>query len=543
MSRSLLHHNLSASADRLPQNVAFRFNQQEVTFAQLECISNQLARQLHRCNVNKGDRVGMFLDRSLETAFAVYGILKAGAVYVPIDPLSPPSRIQNILESCDINCLISAPDKAAILNRSLVRFNGLKFVLGCSPPNPEHSAASGRCRYISWSEINDLQDSSFSAADVKSDDLAYIMFTSGSTGTPKGIMHTHHSGHAYARITVDTYSISAMDRIGNHAPLHFDISTLGYLAAPLAGATTIIIPEPHTRMPASMSKLAEDEKFTIWYSVPFALIQLLTRGVLDQRDLSSLRWVLFGGDPFSPRQIRQLQDYWPTAQFANLYGPAETNQCTLYLVPESLKGTEEAISIGDVWPETEALIVDSDNDPVNPGDVGELLIRSPTMMRGYWNRPELNAQCFFQSPKDKKVFYRTGDLASRNHDNLMYYHGRMDRLVKVRGNRIELDEVEAAILTHAEVEEAAAYILDSGTEQERLELTLLLENGEPGDVEMFLRYLRERVPRYAIPDQIIFTRQFPRTSSGKIDRRKLSQVRDESFAQSTESDESEIHTK
>ena len=515
----LLHHNLSASADRVPQNVAFRFSQNEISYAELDCISNQIARQLNLCKVNKGDRVGIFLDRSLETAQTVYGILKAGAAYVPIDPLSPVSRIQTIVESCNIRCLITAPNKASFIARALGELPELEFILGCGYPDTE--SGIGNCHFIPWSEISDLSDSAYSTSGVTSDDLAYIMFTSGSTGTPKGIMHTHFSGHAYARITLDTYSITPEDRIGNHAPLHFDISTLGYLAAPLAGATTIIIPEPHTRMPASMSKLAEDERFTIWYSVPFALIQLLTSGVLEDRDLSALRWVLYGGDPFSPRQIRELMDFWPQAQFANLYGPAEVNQCTLYLVPGSLTGSEESIPIGDVWSDTEALILSPDNKPVKAGEIGELLIHTPTMMRGYWNRPELNSKCFYHHPSEPKTYFRTGDLASKNHDNLMYYHGRMDRLVKVRGNRIELDEIEAAVLTHPLVVEAAAYILDPGTERERLELGVLLEHGSMDTGATLRQHLEARLPRYAIPDQIVFPGHFPRTTSGKIDRRRL----------------------
>jgi amino acid adenylation domain-containing protein len=525
MLNTLLHTNLSASADRYPENVAFRFAETEFKYSELDRRSNQLARQLQQCNVEKGDRVGIYLDRSLETAVAVYGILKAGAAYVPIDPLSPASRIRTIVESCDISCIVSAPNKVAFIMCSAENFPALKYVLGCGPADKSDSNDSGKIRFISWSEIFDSNDSPCSATGIKSDDLAYIMFTSGSTGSPKGIMHTHGSGHAYARITVDTYSISPSDRVGNHAPLHFDISTLGYLAAPLAGATTIIIPEPHTRMPASMTKLAQDEKFTIWYSVPFALIQVLTRGVLDERDLSSLRWILYGGDPFSPRQIRELMDYWPQARFANLYGPAEVNQCTLYLVPDSLKGTEDSIPIGDVWAETEALIVDSNNTPVEIDEVGELLIHTPTMMKGYWNRPDLNSRCFYQRSSNTKIFFRTGDLASRDHVNSMHYHGRMDRLVKVRGNRIELDEVEAAILTHNDVEEAAAYILDSGTEHERLELALLLDAKSDDKEESFRHHVGERLPKYAVPDQIVFFDQFPRTTSGKIDRRKLIELR------------------
>ena len=526
MSSGLLHHNLSVSADRYPDNPAFRFAGDEVCYGELERISNQVARQLKQCGVSRGDRVGLFLDRCLETAQSVYGILKAGAAYVPIDPSSPISRIQNIIRSCDIRCLVTAANKASFVADSLLEVGKLAFVLGCDDPRAEHGSGHDSCRFIGWPEILEQNDSSCGTPGAATNDLAYIIFTSGSTGEPKGIMHTHDSGHAYARITVQTYAITAEDRIGNHAPLHFDISTMGYLAAPLAGASTIIIPEPHTRIPASMSRLAEDERFTIWYSVPFALIQLLTRGALGERDLSSLRWVLYGGDPFSPRQIRDLMDLWPHARFANVYGPAEVNQCTLHVIPDSLSGSEEAIPIGDVWPETEALIVDPDDMPVPPDEIGELLIHTPTMMQGYWNRPALNEQRFYHHPVEGKTYFRTGDLASRDRGGLMHYHGRLDRLVKVRGNRVELDEVEAAVLTHPMVVEAAAYVLDPGSEHERMELALLLDRTAADMTEELRAHVEARLPRYAIPDRFVYPSCFPRTTSGKIDRRRLASMQE-----------------
>ena len=169
-------------------------------------------------------------------------------------------------------------------------------------------------------------------------DLAYIMYTSGSTGAPKGIMHTHHSGLSYAKLSTQVYDVKPSDRIANHAPLHFDISTFGYFSGPLASATTVIIPDAYTKLPASLSTLMEQEKISIWYSVPLALVQLLHNGVLEARDLSSLRWVLYGGENFMPKYIRSLMALWSNATFSNVYGPAEVNQCTFYhlnMPPES----------------------------------------------------------------------------------------------------------------------------------------------------------------------------------------------------------------
>ena len=173
---------------------------------------------------------------------------------------------------------------------------------------------------------------------INETDLAYIIFTSGSTGRPKGIMHSHFSALNYARLSANTYELEESDVLSNFSSLHFDMSTMDYLTVTYAGASAVIISEAYTKIPASLSRLMQDEAISIWYSVPFALIQLLQHGLLEQRDLSSLRWVLYGGEPFAPKHLKKLMDLWPHARFSNVYGPAEVNQCTYYHLPNSFSG-------------------------------------------------------------------------------------------------------------------------------------------------------------------------------------------------------------
>jgi amino acid adenylation domain-containing protein len=356
-------------------------------------------------------------------------------------------------------------------------------------------------------------------------DLAYIMYTSGSTGTPKGLMHTHYSGLSYARMSMSTYDLQHQDRLSNHSPLHFDMSTFDYFSGPMAGATTVIIPEEYTKLPASLSKLMESERLTIWYSVPFALIQLLLRGVLDARDLSSLRWVLFGGEPFPPKHLRALMAQWPHASFSNVYGPAEVNQCTFYLVPPIPEDSDEPIPIGEMCANAEGLVVDGDDQAVSPGQVGELLVRAPTMMRGYWSRPELNRKVFYRRlafPDYEEVFLRTGDLVRLRQDGTNYdFLGRKDRQIKTRGYRVELDEVEAALLAHSGVEEAAVFAVPDSEGSQQVQAAVIPRRTAEHTLADLKKHVSGLVPWYAVPTKIDVMPSFPRTSSGKIDRRRL----------------------
>ncbi|MEL6354804.1 MAG: amino acid adenylation domain-containing protein [Cyanobacteria bacterium J06627_28] len=519
----LLSQILDRSAARYPEHEAFRCEGVGLTYTEMLQRANGLAQWLVAHGVKRGDRVGIYLSKCLESAIAVYGIWKAGAAYVPLDPNAPTERTAYAINHCGIRCLITQQGRRSRIPDLLKAAPNLISIVGL-PASFEINQSLARC---DWGDlpISDVAP----AVRLMEQDLAYIMYTSGSTGTPKGIMHTHRSGLNYARMAADTYGLTHEDRLGNHSPLHFDMSTLDYFSGPLVGATTVIIPAAYTKLPASLSQLVQDEKMTIWYSVPFALIQLLLRGALEEtgekRNLSSLRWVLFGGEPYPAKYMYGLMEKLPNARFSNVYGPAEINQCSYYHVPplaEDEPVPDAVAPIGKIWPNAEERVVDEHDQPVKTGEIGELLVRTPTMMQGYWQRPDLNEQAFYRTEiaNQTAVFYRTGDLVQAVDGNYQFV-GRKDRQVKARGYRIELDEVEAALVAHAQVEEAAAYTMPAEAGSHQVAAAVILKWGESVNESDLLRFAAEKLPAYAVPQRLEIATAFPRTGTGKIDRRAL----------------------
>ena len=502
---------------RHPDRDAIHFLDQKLSYAQLVHQANQLANCLLAEGAIRGERVGIYMDKCLEMAVALYGVMKCGAAYVPLDPLAPAQRLAEIIDDCGIGIVISGDSKKSRLLQLSEQTDQPLLVLGV--------AAGGDFPFVtrSWQEIFATYPPQLPAQKIIESDLAYIIYTSGSTGTPKGIMHTHHSGLSFARWAAHEYGLGPADRISNHAPLHFDLSILDFFAAAVAGASTVIIPEEYTKMPASYSQLLEDSRVSVLYTVPFALIQLLLRGALEERNLGSLRWVIFGGEPFPIKYLRELMTRLPGAVFDNMYGPAEVNGCSHYSIAE-LGENDAAIPIGRIGEIAEALVVDEELKGVADGETGELLVRTPTMMQGYWNRPGLNENAFFRQPAPggcEQLFYRTGDLVRRDADGTLWFQGRKDRQVKVRGYRIELDEIEAALVAHDDVEEAAVYPVTKDGEGTRIHGSVTLKPGADKVAEDLLAYLKTRLAAYAIPSALILRDEFPRTSSGKIDRRSL----------------------
>ena len=513
----LLPHAIDRAAMRDPDRDAIRYGGESLTYAALAERADRLAGLLRAQGVRRGDRVGIHAGKGIAAAVAMYGIMKAGAAYVPLDPASPPARQAFIVRDCGIRHVVTEPTRVAALRLLLAEGVPIECVVGIDMDLPVG------VRPFAWTDVAAHPSAAYDPDHVEMD-LSYVLYTSGSTGTPKGVAHSHRSALAFARVAADTYGFRPDDRLSNHAPLHFDLSTMDYFSSALAGATTVIIPDAHTRMPASYAALIEAERLTVLYAVPLALTHLVLHGALERRDLSSVRWVLFGGEPFPTPHLRALMAALPDARFSNVYGPTEVNGVTYWIVPPLSPDDDAPIPIGQPYANVELRIVGDDDEPVAEGDVGELLARTPTMMRGYWARPDLDARVFCKRSvfgHFEDVYLRTGDLVRRRGDGLLEFHGRKDRQVKARGYRVELDEVEVALGSHDSVESAAAYGVPDDDGSLHIEATVTLRDGKHVTPEALRAHLSSLLPRYAIPLRVDVAEAMPRTSTGKIDRRAL----------------------
>lgn len=515
--RYLLPQAVTQSAERHPEGEAIRYSGQSLTYAELESRSNSLAHTLKENGLGRGERVGIFMNKGLESAIALYGIMKAGGAYVPLDPFAPVARVGFVIQDCGIRFLATKDAKRDQIGQIFAEKTPLECLIGLSEPDGLHA----RC--VPWQDVFDAPPHPV-GHNLTEQDLAYILYTSGSTGVPKGIMHTHRSGLSFAEWAADTYGLTFSDRVSNHAPLHFDLSTFDYFSSAIAGSTTVIIPEALTKFPANLSQLIEDERISVWYSVPFALIQLMQRGGIQNRDLSALRWILFAGEVFPTKHLCDLMSMFPEVRFSNLYGPTETNVCTYYHVTEIPSDTDDSIPIGIPCGNIEDLVADLDDKPVTPGEVGELLIRGGVVMKGYWGQPEKTANAFYRRKafdQFEDLFYRTGDLVSLDASGNYRYLGRKDRQIKTRGYRVELDEVEVALLAHEGIQEAAAYPIPDNQGSNLIEASVVLKQSIDLSQSELVEHLSRRLPPYAIPVRIDILEDFPRTSTGKINRREL----------------------
>ncbi|MEM9799192.1 MAG: amino acid adenylation domain-containing protein [Planctomycetota bacterium] len=420
MDGFLIHSPIARFAREAPERHAFRFAGECLTYRDLEMRSNQLAHALLERGLTRRARVGIYMRKGLDLGVAIYGILKAGGAFVPLDPFVPKARLAFMLADCGIEHVVSTDDMLDPLSELEVSHR--LCVLG---PEGEHPFQAVRRGDI------DAQPTSPPDVWITDQDLAYLMYTSGSTGEPKGMMHTHRSSLAYARWGAQHVDLEPDDRVASHAPLHFDLSIFDFFSTSQVGGTVVLVPEPVTKFPASWTQTIEDERISVVFTVPFTLIEMLERGAMDARDLSSLRWILFGGEPFPPKHLRALMNALPGARFTNVYGPAEAPSCTCFDVPGPPEDLAAPIPIGTVSSNSDDLVLDEEGAECEPGHPGELCIRSTTLTSGYWNRPDLNERVFLKRPglgPFPEVYFRTGDLVVRRDDGLLEFLGRSDRM-------------------------------------------------------------------------------------------------------------------
>lgn len=517
----VLQQLLQNSAARYPEKVAVCARGRSITYRELEERSNQLAHLLRERGVRKGDRVGIYFPKCVESVIAMLGVVKAGGVYVPLDPQAPAERVGYIIGNCGIRGLITRSDKRHGLDDAVV--SSLSFsVLVDDAPNSSNGSA-----VIPWSMLAEYPASHAPQVTLTETDLAYILYTSGSTGRPKGVMLTHQNALTFVEWCADKFKITSEDRLSNHAPLHFDLSVFDVYNTLEAGATLYMITEDLALFPSRLAEAMATYGITVWYSVPSALILLLLHADLNAEKLKKLRIILFAGEVFPMKYLRQLAERLPHVDLYNLYGPTETNVCTYYKVERERLLLLDKLPIGIACENTEVFAVNDQNDIVTQaGGTGELYVRGPAVTYGYWADAEKTRKMVvpntFQENFEEKM-YRTGDLVQLAEDGNYYFLGRRDSMIKSRGYRIELGEIETALLSHPSVKEAVAVAVPDDIVGSRIRAVVAFHDGESLVPAELQQYCGTRIPKYMIPEAIDFRPELPKTSTGKIDRVQLAQ--------------------
>ena len=523
----LLHQLLSESAARNPDKEAIVFKDQRMTYSELEGETNKLANRLSEIGIQRGERVGIYMSRCLNSIVGAFGILKAGAAYVPIDPMCPAGRLTYIISKGGIKFLLTSREKLTNIKLAFPEGSPIENILIMNGLDPS-SRSAGFTKLVDWLEIRESARGDAPGTKSVDSDLAYILFTSGSTGNPKGVMISHLNSLTFVNSAHDFFQIKAEDRFSNICPLHFDMSVFDLFVAFKAGASVVIVPENVSIFPSQLAEFIGRNRISVWNSVPSALSLLANFTNLDHYDFSGLRLILFAGEVFPVKHLRRLQKSIPGARFYNIYGQTEANSSTYYWVEQVPSDDTALLPIGKPFPNFEVFALNEDRKRINkPGEKGELYVRASSVALGYWGDVGKTDECFVKNPLKPDLnerVYRTGDLVQLGADGNFVFLGRKDHMIKSRGYRIEIGEIETVLCNHPGIMTAVVIPIPDELIGNRIAAVVVPSKKETIGKEEIIRDCATRLPKYMIPEIIEFRDSLMMTSSGKVDRESYKEL-------------------
>ena len=520
----MLHDLLRESARKFPDNIAVVGPKESLSYGELDARSDALAQSLIAQGVKPGTPVGIAMHKCIDAIVGVYGILKSGACYVPIDVFAPPARSAAVIANTQLAHLVTTADRVGTLAVQLLaspEASSLRTLL--VPTEPNTPVPDGlTCSLWGHPTTNSLPA-------LTDTHLAYVLHTSGSTGVPKGVAITHRNALCFVDSAAEYWQVRADDRLCSQAPLHFDLSVFDLYVAAKVGASIVLIPEFYAAFPKKMVGAIESHQITIWNSVVSTLTLMMERGKPESATLSSLRSVIFSGEVMPIHYLRRLQEHMRHANFYNVYGQTEANSSLVYAVDPSAMpaGNDWKLPLGKTLPNFDVFALDAQgNEICKAGEKGELLVRAHTVAAGYWGNAELSDKRFVVDPRHPHSgarVYRTGDLVYLDDEKNYHFAGRTDDMIKSRGYRIELGEIDLALLSCPGIESAAAVAIPDNEIGNRIIAFATLAGDSDLDKDRILAHCRDRLPKYMIPEQLSLRPDLPRTSTGKIDRNVLVQ--------------------
>ncbi len=487
-----IHQLFEAQVEQTPEAVAVVFEDQQLTYRELNTRANQLAHHLQTLGVGPEIMVGICIERSLEMVVGLLGILKAGGAYVPLDPAYPQERLAFMLSDSQTPVLLTQK----------------KLMTGLTDQK-----ARVVCLDTDWEVISQEHEGNL-VSDVKPRNLAYTLYTSGSTGRPKGVVIEHHSPVALLHWAREVFTAEQLAGVLASTSICFDLSVFE-LFVPLSWGGKAILAENALYLPT----LSAAQDVTLINTVPSAIAELLRIDGVP----TSVQTVNLAGEPLQNSLVQKLYQQDTIQQVFNLYGPSEDTTYSTFVLLK--KGDRQSPTIGRPIANTQIYILDAHLQPVPIGVRGELHISGAGLARGYLNHSELNEEKFiFNSFRNKPGtrLYKTGDLARYLPDGNIEFLGRIDHQVKIRGFRIELGEIEAVLAQHPEVREAVVIAREDQINNKHLVAYVVPPNQEEGTTPSELcRFLKKKLPDYMVPSAFVSLEAMPLTPNGKIDRRAL----------------------
>ncbi len=484
---------LSSSALLWPDNIAAEQANESINYKELNHQSDLLSDFLGKILPSEKPRVGLLLPKTIAAVVSVFGVLKSGGTYVPLDFEAPAKRNSFITDNCKLDAIITlkGTDYQGFPENFIKHeLHELGIIL--------HSIDR---------KGSNRDETSFP-------ELAYILNTSGSTGHPKAVLFNHQNAISFIEWCNNTFEADQNSVFSSHAPFHFDLSILDLFFSISKGAKLILIDSKTAKNPRALTHLIAEKKITHWYSTPTILKLILNYGKPERFDHSSLQYVLFAGEVFPIEPLRKLTELWSDKIFYNLYGPSETNVCTYFKIPLPIESDRtHPFPIGEVCEHLDACLLPRQKEK------SELCISGPSVCLGYLNEEQKNKQSFFE--ENGKRWYKTGDIIELDEEGYFVFMGRADRMIKKNGFRIELDEIENCLHSHPEISDAAVLSITKGLSEITVKAFLQKRENSSVSSEIMRSYCLKILPEYMLPDRIYFLENIPKTSTDKTDYQKL----------------------
>lgn len=512
----LIWHLIRESAKRNPGKEALVHGDERLTYGQVARRVAGLATALRSGLIERGDRVGIYLEASVPQVISIFGISQAEGVYVPINALLHAEQVAHIARDCRMKGLITTRAKLAEMAEAIPEIPSLQFLIltGEAPA----SSSTSQPAFYQFDDMCAAEPPTFWRENSIEKDLAAILYTSGSTGKPKGVMLSHGNVVAGSRIVSTYLGISEQERILAVLPFSFDAGMNQLMTAFERGGTLVLINFVFAR---EIVQMLIKERITGLAGVP-TLWSLLAQpnSTLDRQPLPHLRYITNTGGRMPQAVLKVLRQVLPGTTVFLMYGLTEAFRST-YLPPEDLD--KRPTSIGKAIPDTEILVLSENGEVCKPGEVGELVHRGPTVSLGYWNRPEETARALRPNPllppemgDCERVCY-SGDLVQTDEEGFLYFVGRRDTMIKSSGFRISPTEVEEVLFQTGKLLGAAVIGIPDDVLGQTIKAFVVPRDGNVLDVDSILATCAEKMPRYMVPKAIEVLTELPKTSSGKVD--------------------------